>query len=169
VAGAAEAFLSAHGSWVVRTAAALCRRFGVPEQDYADAVQETYRRLLDPRVRRFMPSRQEGKTYVRGVILNAIDFGGRRRRGAREEPASDTDKPYDLADYGGWQDPFKLVEQRVDLAKLLRGADVVVSRAFKFMAAQGISQREAANAIGVSEYKLSRALAKLSVLARLAA
>src|SRR5205085_1740445 len=76
---AADAFLSAHGGWVARTTAALCRRFGVPEQDHEDAVQETYRRLLDPRLERFVPSRGGGRKYVRGVILNAIDFAGRRR------------------------------------------------------------------------------------------
>jgi DNA-directed RNA polymerase specialized sigma24 family protein len=168
VPGAAEAFLAAHGSWVERTAKALCRRFGVPEQDHEDAVQETYRRLLDPHLRQFRPGCGEGRQYVRGVILNAIDFGGRRRQSAREGSARDCDKPMDTVD-NGWQEPFHRVEARQDLSKLLRGADVLVCRAFGLVCAKGLSQREAANAVGVSEFKLSRAIGKASSLARLAA
>jgi len=166
--GAAEAFLAVHGDWVARTAAELCRRLGVPEQDYEDILQETYRRLLDPQLRRFTPSRGGGKHYVHGVILNAIDYGGRRRRRARNGPTSDTDEPYDFADYG-WQAPFDRVEARADLPKLLRGADTLVSRALELVCANGLSQREAAYAIGISEFNLSRAIRKFSALARVAA
>jgi RNA polymerase sigma factor (sigma-70 family) len=162
VPGAAEAFITAHDVWVVRTTRALCRQLGVPQQEHEDAVQETYRRLLDPRLKRFAPNLGGGKSYVRGVILNAIDFAGRSRRRAREvRPATQVDEPSEVVDER-WQRSFDQVEKRADLPKLLRRADPVVSRALTLVCGYGLSQREAANMIGVSEFKLSRALTKFS-------
>jgi RNA polymerase sigma factor (sigma-70 family) len=162
VFGAAEAFIVAHDDWVVRTTRALCRKLGVPQQEYKDAVQETYRRILDPQLKRFAPDLGGGKSYVRGVILNAIDFAGRNRRRAREDrSATEIDELPDVVDEGSLR-CLDQVEKRVDLPKLLRHADPVVSRALTLVCGNGLSQRQAAKVIGVSEFKLSRALAKFS-------
>jgi len=169
VPGAAEAFITAHGGWVARTVAALCRRFGISTQEHEDAVQETYRRLLDPRLERFAPGRGDGKKYVRGVILNAIDFAGRRRRRAQGATLVDADEPRAEAVDPEWREFFDGVGARVDLPRLLRQGDVVVARAVTLVCDRGLSQREAAKEIGVSEFKLCRALAKFSAQVRLAA
>lgn len=168
VPGAAGAFVADHGGWVSRTVAALCRRFGVPRQEYEDAEQETYRRLLDPRVERFAPGRGDGKRYVRGVILNAIDFAGRRRRCAQAATSPDAEEVSSEAVDLGWRRPFNDAEARIDLPRLLRQGDDVVARAVALVCG-GRSQRDAAKDLGVSEFKLCRALAKFSARVRLAA
>ena len=168
--GAMERFHEVHGRWVARTAVALCRRFGLPEQeDHEDTEQEAYRRLLDPRLARFNPRRGDGKKYVRGVILNAIP--GRRRRRAYDGgfiSESESDEQPERPD-PEWQRPFDYAEARADLSKLLRHADGLISRAVKLRCVDGLSQREAATSIGVSEFKLCRALGKFLAMARLAA
>lgn len=169
VPGGAEAFIAAHGGWVTRTVTALCRRFGVRTQEHADAEQETYRRLLDPRLERFAPGRGDGKQYVRGVILNAIDFAGRRRRRIQGGTAVDVDESVAKAVDPGWQEPFDSADARIDLPRLLRRGDDVVARAVVLVCDCGLSQRDAAKKLGVSEFKLCRALAKFSAQLRSAA
>jgi len=160
VPGAAEAFIAAHDDWIVRTTRALCRKLGVAPQEHQDAVQETYRRLLDPCLKRFAPNLGGGKGYVRGVILNSIDFAGRRRRRAREVSAAmQVDDSSELVDHR-WQRSFDQAEKLADLPKLLTPSGPLFSNAFMLVCRDGLSQREAAKVIGVSESKLSRVLAK---------
>jgi DNA-directed RNA polymerase specialized sigma24 family protein len=168
VPGAAAAFIVAHDYWVAGTVAALCRRFGLPAQEHADTKQETYSRLLDPRFERFAPARGGGKKYVRGVILNAIDFAGRRRRLAHVASWVEMDDPPPEEVDPRWREPFDRLEARMDLPRLLRLGDDVVARAVTLIRS-GRSQREAAKEVGVSEFTLCRALAKFSAEVRLAA
>jgi DNA-directed RNA polymerase specialized sigma24 family protein len=169
VPGAAEAFVMAHAGWITRTVSALCRRFGIPTQEHEDAVQETYRRLLDPRLERFAPGHGDAKKYARGVILNAIDFAGRRRRRAQSATSIDADQSLAEAVDLGWREPFNRADARIDLPRLAHRADDVVARAVALVCNRGLSQREASKEIGVSEFKLCRALAKFSAQVRLAA
>jgi DNA-directed RNA polymerase specialized sigma24 family protein len=169
VPGAAEAFIATDGEWVERTTAALCRRFGVPSQDSKDAMQETYRRLLDPNFQRFAADRGDGKGYVRGVILNAIDFAGRRRRRTQGTVSIDADESNAEVVDVDWRAAFDGVDARLDLSRLARRADALVTRAMELIRSRELSQREAAREIGVSEFKLSRALAKFSARVRPAA
>ena len=133
-----------------------------------DVLQETYRRLLDPRLERFVASRGRGNKYVRGVILNAINFAGRRRRRKQEEarPGADVEEPSTEVVDIGWQEPLDLADARIDLQWLLRRADPVAVRAVKLVCRDGLSQRDAARIIGVSEFKLSRTFRRLSGIAR---
>jgi hypothetical protein len=131
-------------------------------------VQETYRRLLDPGFRRFTACRGDGKGYVRGVILNAIDFAGRRRRHAQETASIDVDEsPAEVV--VECQEAFGGVNSRLDLLRLARQADNLVARAMELLCTRDLSQREVAKEIGVSEFKLCRALGKFSARVRLAA
>lgn len=169
VPGAASAFVTALGGSITRTVAALCQRLGISTQDYEDTKQETYRRLLDPSLERFVPSRGDGQRYVRGVILNAIDYAGRRRRRAQGAAFGDADESLAEAIDLEWHGASELADAQIDLIRLLRQGDDVVARAVRLVCDRGLSQREAAKEIGVSEFKLCRALANFSTRVRLAA
>jgi len=165
VPGAAPAFVAAYDDWIARTVAALCRHHGVLPQEHADVKQETYRRLLDPDHGRFAPARGGGRSYVRGVILNAINVAGRRRLRTRVSTSLDVDAEGGVEVDLEWRKPFNGVDAQHDLPRLLRHGDAIVRRAVSLICG-GRTQREAATEIGVSEFKLCRALAKFSAEAR---
>jgi RNA polymerase sigma factor (sigma-70 family) len=163
-----------HGAWVIATAKGIARRLGVPKMEVEDIAQETLCRLLDPAVERFDPSRGSAKQYIRGIVLNAVGFSGRRRRTAREacghgREASSHAPVADGTVHREWRRAFRRTEARLDAEALLRLADPMVRRAVILVYLEEMSQRTAAAEIGVSEFKLCRTLKEFYASARAAA
>jgi RNA polymerase sigma factor (sigma-70 family) len=147
-----DVFVHEHLDRVREHVARECRRFRIARNEVDDLVQECLVDLLYGPWR-FDPERAAAATFIRYTILTVLDVR-RRARGARyrgEVPTS-----LDISDDGS---SVRAVEDRISLEQLLAQAKPLVQDALHLIHDQGFTQARAASKLGVSESKLSRALA----------
>lgn len=169
---AAEELASRHYASIRHLVGGIARKASVPEQDWDDLVQETFRRVLDPHVRRFQPDRCGPWQYLYGIALNALDSAKRRRRRryqtATSVEAALAQHQLSISD-GNASARSELAEERLTLASLIGRADAQIRQALCTMLRDDLNQREAAQVVGLSEWQMSRRLTEFYIQAREAA
>lgn len=139
---------------------------GLSRSDLDDIVQEAYANLWVADLPRIRNPRAFFYAVARNIVLEQV----RRARVVRMERLGDTEALRILSDELG---PDRYVGAREELAQLARAVEQLPARArrvFEMRKLEGLSQKEVAEQLGVSErtveHNLARALAR--VLATLA-
>lgn len=165
-AGASRELVRISAPWLRAVAARYATRLGVPAFDVDDLVQETFCRLLDPRYQRYFTyacrrarvSRPSpggfgpGHAYVVGHLLNAINYGTRKRRGrlADDIEVIESARPP--------QDPRPRLEARHVVLTLLEGVPPATRETLGCVYVDERTERETAALMHVSAATVCRVL-----------
>lgn len=171
-AKAADALVMRHNPTIQTIAFGVAKKLGVPRQDWEDVLQETYRRLLDPSTRPFSRERGAPESYIYGEALNAVGHAKRRRHGEYRSDLTEGQTAGVLESMWGsdaFEEPHRVIEVRMTVVSLLGRAEPVVKDALAEIIRNDVTQREAAQVVGLSEFQLSRRLRSFYTQARAAA